>query len=177
MKFIASIFVLLIFTTHVNAQWKSLSVISTAGNEYTSTSGKSMSYVIGQFAVFPVIKSDRTQVVSNFLLQDTQIETLIKKELPAEQFRINVYPNPTTTYINVDIFAENFSEANKFTIQVFDILGRSLSAKLNISNKVFEANQTITLDTNDLTDGQYFIKIVSHRNFKPIASFKFLKQN
>lgn len=157
------------------AQWQTVSIVSTAGNEYR-TNDKTISYNIGQYAVFPVLKNKENSVMSNFVLQDTQIKTRIKKEIPVD-FRINVYPNPATYYLNVDIFAPDLNEINSFYIQVFDILGRNLSQKLGLDMNTYNAQQTIQLNISSLSTGQYFIKIISQNGYKPVASFKFLKQN
>lgn len=70
---------------------------------------------------------------------------------------INVYPNPVKDIANLDI---TLSESSNATIQVVDLMGRTL---IDLGTKSFKAGQnSIELNTTNLSNGMYFVKINSN---------------
>ncbi|PIX36617.1 MAG: hypothetical protein COZ59_00150 [Bacteroidetes bacterium CG_4_8_14_3_um_filter_31_14] len=67
---------------------------------------------------------------------------------------ITVYPNPTTTEINVDFKTYT---ANRHDITFYSVLGQKVKT-------VKERKDITTIDISDLTDGIYFIVITSENN-------------
>jgi hypothetical protein len=60
----------------------------------------------------------------------------------------NIYPNPAAESINIELVNPNFA------VQIFDVKGKNIFKKSNISNK-------ITISTKDMPNGIYFVKIQS----------------
>ena len=70
---------------------------------------------------------------------------------------INVYPNPVKDIATLDI---TLSESSNATIQVVDLMGRTL---IDLGTKSFKAGQnSIELNTTNLSNGMYFVKINSN---------------
>lgn len=70
---------------------------------------------------------------------------------------LNVYPNPVKDIATLDI---TLSESSNATIQVVDLMGRTL---IDLGTKSFKAGQSsIELNTTNLSNGMYFVKINSN---------------
>lgn len=70
---------------------------------------------------------------------------------------INVYPNPVKDIATLDI---TLSESSNATIQVVDLMGRTL---IDLGTKSFKAGQSsIEINTTNLSNGMYFVKINSN---------------
>lgn len=77
--------------------------------------------------------------------------------------KVNVYPNPFNSYINVDI-SDSF-DINNTSIVLYDAVGKEVK---NVS----VTTQSTTLETNNLSSGIYLYKIIS--NGKTIQTGKLL---
>ena len=75
--------------------------------------------------------------LSNLSVQD--------QNLTAEELK--VYPNPTDSYINLEINTSTISK-----VSVFDITGKLIETTKHNANQV-------RLDTNSLNSGNYFLKV------------------
>jgi len=64
---------------------------------------------------------------------------------------IEIYPNPTTTEINIRLKTHL---VDRYDIEIYSVLGKKIKT-------VREGKDTITIDISDLTDGVYFIIITS----------------
>ena len=69
---------------------------------------------------------------------------------------MNVYPNPTSDYINL-----NFTSTTTEDLQLFltDILGKTIFSKTLLTDK---GEQNIRFQVNDLPKGTYFLQIVNN---------------
>lgn len=74
--------------------------------------------------------------------------------------KINVFPNPTTDFVTVDLELENVSE--NVEIKILDVNGRVLSTQ-NFSNV---QNNKFTFDVKDYAAGNYFIRVQTEEGFK-----------
>lgn len=72
------------------------------------------------------------------------------KELLKAAFTLNVYPNPATETLNVEITP---SDTSKILIEVFDITGKA------VINKMAANEPLMQLDIEDLAEGTYFLKV------------------
>lgn len=66
-----------------------------------------------------------------------------------------VFPNPATSNVSISF---NIAEKNKVTITVYDILGNIVST-LSQNNEFEKGNNTISLNTSNLSSGIYTISI------------------
>ena len=74
--------------------------------------------------------------------------------------KINVFPNPTTEFVTVDLELENISENVDITIT--DINGRTISTQ-SFSNV---QSDKFTFDVEDYAAGNYFIRVQTEEGFK-----------
>ena len=94
-------------------------------------------------------------VVDNGIANETVVENARKSEL--NQMDLKVYPNPAREVLNLD-FASEFEGAA--SIAVYDLSGRMVISK---DIEMLGQNQRVKLDINDLTNGTYFVSLVSER--------------
>jgi hypothetical protein len=76
---------------------------------------------------------------------------------------LNVYPNPATSFIEIDLPVFNSTTQNKIT--VVDALGRTAETNYNF------ANSKIVIDVSKLSNGFYVLQVKSDEN---IYSAKFI---
>ncbi|NJN77821.1 MAG: T9SS type A sorting domain-containing protein [Saprospiraceae bacterium] len=74
--------------------------------------------------------------------------------------KINVFPNPTTEFLTVDLELDNISEAVE--VKITDVNGRVLATQ-NFSNV---QNDKFTFDVSDYAAGNYFIRVQTEEGFK-----------
>lgn len=74
--------------------------------------------------------------------------------------KINVFPNPTTDFVTVDLELENVSE--NVEVQITDVNGRILATQ-NFSNV---QNNKFTFDVKNYAAGNYFIRVQTEEGFK-----------
>lgn len=75
---------------------------------------------------------------------------------------MNIYPNPTSDVVNVQLTMNNEQTGN-VAIQVFDVYGKMLDAS-NVVNKHGLSTQTTQIDLSRYANGVYFIKAMSEGN-------------
>jgi len=74
--------------------------------------------------------------------------------------KINVFPNPTTDFVTVDLELDNVSE--NVEVQITDVNGRILATQ-NFSNV---QNNKFTFDVKNYAAGNYFIRVQTEEGFK-----------
>jgi len=74
---------------------------------------------------------------------------------------IKVYPNPTKSYINVDLEENN----NAQNILILNVIGKIIKSVPSIEN-------TTTIDLSDLSNGMYFVKIDGKKQSEIIKIIK-----
>ena len=78
----------------------------------------------------------------------------------------NIYPNPVNAELKLNIHSKNKEKA---TLIIYDVWGRIISKEVKELSK---GNQVLSLNTNHLTPGNYFISLQWPENF---VKHKFLK--
>lgn len=81
----------------------------------------------------------------------TDCELLLKEEMPITGNIFNISPNPADNYINIEANVDNNGEEN---INVSIYKDSSLIKSIRSNNK-----ENITVDTNDLDNGTYYVVI------------------
>jgi subtilisin family serine protease len=119
--------------------------------EYVDITAHAGNDVIIQFQSYN--KSGNNLYLDNIWVYEGA-EPVSTKEYNIEAFKI--YPNPTSNIINIDL-AEN--EFNKSTIEVIDLLGKTIKS-FNVHNKL------VTIDMNSYSTGIYFIKFTNQLGSK-----------
>ncbi len=136
-----------------------LSVISTSG-EYFQGTNATLSWTLGE----PVIEtySNGNAILTQGFQQSNYIINSINN-LTADAFQINIYPNPSTDFINID-----FSQKPTcLYIEMFDLLGKQILKK-----ELVNLNEYI--DLTNLAASEYFLKITTKEG-KIIKTCKIIK--
>jgi hypothetical protein len=145
-----------LFFLKANAQQS----LNTAGGDATGSNGK-ISYTIGQIDYVSVTGS--TGSVSQGVQQPFEIFTLGTDDFPTIILQAIVYPNPTTS--NINLIIENYSIDN-LRYNLYDIQGRSI-----FSQKITHQETNITLEK--LQSANYFLQVLD--NNKTLKTFKIIK--
>lgn len=72
------------------------------------------------------------------------------KELMESAFSLKVYPNPASEILNIEITP---SDTGRMLLEVFDLSGKA------VINKVLAIEPLMQLDTSDLAEGAYYLKL------------------
>ena len=146
MKYILS---LMIFLTSGFCYSQNLSpeLISTSGNTHSNNIAV-IDYSIGEIVVETF--QDNAILTQGFHQDDiriTSINDYAKNDL------INVYPNPTSRFLNID-----FPKKINSRIQLLDINGKL------IREDFIENKQTQSFDVSSLAQGSYFLNVLIDNN-------------
>jgi hypothetical protein len=133
---------------------------TSAGNESNGSNG-SVNYSIGQTFYTTDIGSTGSinkGLQQPYIISSTEIdESLFDIEL-------NIYPNPTTNYLELNIEDQ---ELNHLTYQLIDLNGKVIESK-----KVVKNNTKILME--NLPKSTYFLKVQNEKN--KVKTFQIIKQ-
>ncbi|MFT6502202.1 MAG: hypothetical protein ACJASQ_002327 [Crocinitomicaceae bacterium] len=122
----------------------------------------SASYSIGQ--VFTVTNSGVDGTVAPGVQQAYEISSVVGvEEFDEISLGFNVYPNPATNYLTLDVKDFAFSD---LTYVLYDLSGRVLA------NKELSGNKT-TIDMMNFPPSTYFLKVSDETNI--MKTFKIIK--
>jgi hypothetical protein len=144
---------LLLFGFFIQNALAQKSVVASGGNA-TGTGGK-VSYSIGQVAY--------TTATGTGGQQPFEIVTLGTDNFPEIKLTMAVYPNPTTSLVNLTV--DNF-DFEKLQFYLTDINGKQLQ-----SRKIIDAETQIEME--NLPQAVYFLNVLE--NNKTIKTFKIIK--
>ncbi len=137
------------------------SALTSGGNAIGS--GGSASYSIGQIDY--VLATGSTGSVSQGMQQPFEISTLSGDEFTQIKLKMMVYPNPTTSYVNLMIENYDFQDLN---FQLFDLAGKQI-----LNQKIITSETKIDLD--NLSKNVYLLQVMNQSN--TIKTFKIIKNN
>ncbi len=132
----------------------------TSGGNATG-SGGSTSYSIGQIDY--ITATGATGSVSQGLQQPFEISILSGNEFTQISLQMLVYPNPTTSYVNLMIENYDFQDLN---YQIFDLAGKQI-----LNQKIINSETKIDLD--NLSKNVYLLQVMNQSN--TIKTFKIIK--
>ena len=132
----------------------------TSGGNATG-SGGNISYSIGQ--VTYKTQTGTTGIITQGVQQPFEIMTLSGEEFTSIVLEAVVYPNPTTSTVN--LIVKNYALEN-LNYQLFDINGRIIEEK-----KVL--NQETTINLEGYANAIYILKL--NDNKKEVKTFKIIK--
>jgi hypothetical protein len=138
---------------------KAQQAVSCAGESNTVTSG-SISWTLGELVTESGLRAEGESTLTQGFQQGSLKITGIN-DTEANDFNINVLPNPTSSYINLVV--KNFKDLD---YRIMD-----LNSKLIASGKVL-ANET-QIDLTNNSSGSYIL-IISKNN-KEIKSYQIIK--
>jgi hypothetical protein len=130
---------------------------ATGGN--ASGSGGTVSYSVGQ--VVYTTNTGTNGSVAQGVQQPFEISTTLGINETSINLEMNVYPNPTTNYLILNVV-----ESKGLSYQLFDLQGKLIENK-----KVTANNTTITME--DLPNATYFLKVT--KNSQAVKTFKIIK--
>ena len=152
------ILLILILSLSIHAQQNTVA----AGGEAYGTDG-TISYSIGQSVYLS--ENNASGAINEGVQQPYQVMELLSDSEVVAYFNINVYPNPTSHQITLDV--GNYKDTN-LSYKLFDLNG-----KLLLTNSIIGKRTTIPV--SKLASANYFLKITTGN--KNIATFKILKNN
>ena len=155
---------ILILCISINKIQAQQATLSSGGN--ATGSGGSSSYSIGQIDYITATGSAGS--VGQGLQQPFEISTLSGEEFTQIKLQMMVYPNPTTSYVNLKIDSSEEFNMQSMSYQLFNMNGRE------ITNKKIMASET-QISLQNLSSAIYFLKISN--NGKIVKTFKILKNN
>ncbi len=132
----------------------------TSGGNATG-SGGSVSYSIGQIDY--VMATGSTGSASQGMQQPFEISTLSGEEFTQISLQMMVYPNPTTSYVNLMIENYDFQDLN---FQLVDLAGKQ------ILNEKITSSET-KIDLNNLSKNVYLLQVMNQTS--TIKTFKIIK--
>jgi Secretion system C-terminal sorting domain len=150
---------LLLFGFFIQNALAQKSVVASGGNA-TGTGGK-VSYSIGQVAYTTATGTGGK--VTQGVQQPFEIVTLGTDNFPEITVTMAVYPNPTTSLVNLTV--DNF-DFEKLQFYLTDINGKQLQ-----SRKIIDAETQIEME--NLPQAVYFLNVLE--NNKTIKTFKIIK--
>ena len=136
---------------------------SVAGGGDVSNANGSVSYSIGQVAYGN--STGGSGSVNQGVQQPFEFYTLGINNFPNIRLEMSVYPNPTTSIVNLSI--KDF-KSNTMSYQLFDITGRLIKEE--------KINNTITpIDLQSVASAHYLLTVYDKNQI--IKSFKIFKNN
>ena len=159
MKKVSLLTILLAIASFTFAQSITPEVVSNGG-DYFANSSCSIAWTIGEPMVETAVGTNNT-LTQGF---HQGLYTLVNIEKQIVNTKINVYPNPTSDFINIDITGANSSG---YQIQLFDNLGKLLV------NKSYENCKHISLQ--EYAKSTYYLRVLNTTDDK-FDSYKILKK-
>ena len=150
----------LILSTLFSANAQTANV--TSGGNATGTGGTS-SYSVGQVAYINATGTGGS--VNQGVQQPIEIFTLGNDDFPEIQLSMSVYPNPTTSLINLNI--QNYDIEN-LSYELFDLNGRQIQKQ-----KINSIESPIQLE--NLASSIYMLQVLDSN--KLLKTFKIIKNN
>ncbi len=150
--------ILLLFTLLVSIQISAQQLVSGAGGFYAKTNG-SLSWSLGEPAINTYVTSNSilTQGFQQYVRTGTAVQTVAGKST------IEVYPNPASSYINIDV---NADQVSTYQFKLYDMNGRVVKDESPNSSSYYRIN------IEDIPAGVYLLEIISRAG---VASFKIVK--
>lgn len=164
MKKILLIVMICMFGSYMYGQEVSSSVIATAG-ESVEAGDVSLSWTLGEIAIETLEKDGGVTLTQGF--QQGYFEITSIGEPLSDEFQLNVYPNPASEFIWVDLKTSKIKSA---LVEIYNMEG-----KLVYNNKWEFVNGPNKIMINKLSSSQYILR-VSDSSGKVIQTFKLIKR-
>lgn len=142
---------LILFTVWMNniySQSTSPKIVSTAGETFQGTSLQ-IDWTLGEVAITTILNS--TQQITQGFHQPYSILTDVD-ELPQEIGQINVFPNPTSDWLELNFF---FNQTKEVYIRLYDNHGKLILKKYYKGQFISES-----ISLSELPNGNYFLNIL-----------------
>ena len=134
------------------------SLISSGGTSATS-GGIQMDYSIGE-PIIETVSSGSNTLTQGFHQTTLSLVAIENSTLFSE---VSIYPNPTSSYIHIDIP----NDYDILNIRLLDALGKLVAEHQEISG-------TITITTEHLAVGTYYLQLINSKDMK-FKTYKVVK--
>ena len=148
MNKILLLFILISWSNYLYSQEVSLEIVSTAGETFQGNSMQ-IDWTLGELAITTLQNSDH-QITQGFH-QPNYIATIVD-ELPEEIGQVNVFPNPTSDWLEITF---SLNQTNEIQTLLYDIHGRLILKKENKGQIISEH-----ISLKELPNGNYFLTIL-----------------
>jgi hypothetical protein len=155
---------LILAATHICfGQTTNLSLISSSGDDYTS-SNQQISWSLGEVAT-ETYGNENTLLTQGFHQYSYTITSV--NEPTVTDLKINVFPNPSNDFVTVQI-SQSTQQLVNYSIVLTDLQGKQLM------NQVLSGDN-LRLNLSELAVGSYFIIVLEAD--RTLQTFKILKSN
>lgn len=161
MKSIIKLIVCLLIGLNITKVQAQQAMIASGGT--ASSVNGNVSYSVGQITFTTI--SNPTGAISQGIQRPFEIYTLGSNDFQNISLKMSIYPNPSTTLVNLRIDDLDF---NSYEYQLFDITGKQI-----LNKKICQIVTQISLE--NLQVATYFLNVSD--NSKTIKSFKIIKTN
>jgi len=152
------------WTNNVYSQSLSPEIVSTAGETFQGTSIQ-IDWTLGELAI-TTIQNSTLQITQGFH-QPNYIVTNVD-ELPQKIGEINVFPNPTSDWLEITF---SFNQMKEVYTRLYDIHGKLILEKENNGKFISER-----ISLSELPNGNYFLNFLIDGN-QYSQTFKIQKIN
>lgn len=152
-------------SVYVYGQEVSSSVIATVG-ESVETGNVSVSWTLGEIAI-ETLGEDGGSVILTQGFQQGYFEITSIGEPLSNEFQLNVYPNPATEYIWIDLKS---NEVKSAIVEIYNMEG-----KLVYNSRWEFVNGPNQIMLNELNSSQYILRITDSSG-KVLQTFKLIKR-
>jgi len=137
-------------------------LITTAGN-FSTNSNNSVSWTIGE-CIIETFSNSNNKLTQGF--QQSRYEITTSVDNTGNLIKINLFPNPATDIVNLDIEVQ---DNNEFFFELYDLNGKCLQ-----NGKIISTRSEIRFA--GYSGSTYLLNVFS-KNRKLLKSFKILKIN
>lgn len=152
MRVITYIIILSLFPIIVFGQTISRYTLSSAGGFFNENT--SLDYSVGQIVSPTVLNSQL--LTSGFQQPEFITDNNQQNDDEESKYEVNVFPNPTSDYVNIIITSE--FDIENIDLNVFDITGKQIYTKID-KQKISNFTK-FSIDFSTLETGEYLIQYV-----------------
>ena len=138
--------------------------VNSSGTKMTQSNG-SLSFTVGELVVLSQTDVEGNTLGSGFTA-GAALTTVIIQETDAASMDVNVYPNPTTELINIQI---NHSNIDQVVISITDLQGKEV-----YSGKYAGISNVIGINTASYATGTYMLTLKNLNNLV-LGTYKIIK--
>jgi len=136
-------------------------LVSTSGG-YDQNENVSISWSLGETAISTY--TNGATVIEGFQAVASFVVLPSVKEI-SQKFNLNIFPNPTTDYINI---SQKESNSNVLFVNIFDVTGKKIICDYKLNNE-------ISIKVSDYANGIYII-VINNYTDNLSETYKFIKK-
>jgi len=130
--------------------------------------GSSLSFSMGESITST--ESNFNQTLTQGFQQNSFEAVVSVLEIADIRFDVQVFPNPTSDFLNIKLSSSQDIVINEYEVQLFDISGKQISLDQN-----YLENSTVQMDLSPIATGAYVARLVNTKTSNIISTFKVSK--